>query len=297
MISRKVLFAVTDPAQVALTIARLWGQLGGNSRLCYRLLVERMAPDTAEALVLLRRRRLFLISSTGRTGTKWLSSLLNEIEGAWVVHEPVPEEQFYHVEAFRNPERAMPYLREFRFREMALRIRARDPAVYGEVNGALRRHTKALRDLIPEMPIIHLVRDGRAVVTSILNRSTLTPSDRIYADFQPRAEEIEPALWQSMDRFTRICWMWAHENIYLRGHVHHLARFEDITTRYDLFKEQILDPLNLDLEKAVWAARAAKPENVTLVTRYPGYRGWTDDQKDTFWRLCGKEMKTYGYGE
>lgn len=286
---------MVDTAKVALKIARLSGRFRGNPRLCYRWLVERLAPDIEEALDLLGRCHPFIISSTGRTGTTWLAELLNQIQGTYVVHEPVPDEQYYHVEAFMRPERALPYLQEFRLREMAFRIRALRPAVYGEVNGALRRHVGALRELVPDFRIVHLVRDGRDVVTSVMNTETYTPHDKTYADFHPPTDTIDLARWQSMDRFSKACWLWACENAHLRKYASHRARFEDITAGYDLFKKQILDPLDLNFEESVWATHNSKPLNATQVTRHPGYEGWTDAQKDTFWCLCENEMTVHGY--
>lgn len=287
--------AMVDTSRISMWIARKYERLGGSRRVSYRWLVERTAPNTQVALALLRGCRPFLISSTGRTGTNWLAELLDQVQRAYVVHEPVPEEQFYHAEALTHPEAALPYMRDFRLREMALRIKTRNPAVYGEVNGALRRHVGALRRLIPQFHIVHLVRDGRDVVTSVMNRNALTPQDKIYGKFQPPADVIDASEWQSMDRFARLCWMWAHENAHLRENTEHRAKFEDITTSYERFKEQILNPLGLDLDKATWAGHSRKPLNATKVKRYPEYDGWTDAEKHTFWHLCGKEMAVYGY--
>ncbi len=276
-------------------VAGAWGRLGGNPRPCYRLLVERIAPATEDAMVILDACHPFLVSSTGRTGTQWLASLLNEVPRAYVVHEPIPDESYYHADAFAHPDHAEPYLRDFRIREMAYRIRARNPAVYGEVNGLLRRHIPALLRLVPQIRVIHLVRDGRDFVTSVMNRKTYTLQDKVYGSFQPPSDMVEPSRWQAMDRFSRICWMWARENAHIRDHAHHRARFEDITSRYDRFREQILEPLSLELDEAIWSAHMRTPLNATTVQRHPGYEGWTDRQKDIFWDLCAEEMAVHGY--
>lgn len=282
-------------ADVPELAAGIWGRLGGNPRLCYRRFVEWMAPDTQAALTLLGQCKPFLVSSTGRSGTMWLAGLLNEIQWAYVVHEPIPEESFYHAEAFKSPQEALPYLRDFRLREMAFRVECRSPDVYGEVNGLLRRHAVALRELVPQIRIVHLVRDGRNFVTSVMHRKTYTTQDKIYGSFQPPADAIAPAEWRSMDRFARICWVWAHENAHIRKNADHRAKFEEITTRYDLFRAQILDPLELDLSEAIWGRRTNRPLNSTQVKSHPEYEHWSDEQKDTFWRLCEAEMAVYGY--
>ncbi|HEY9693642.1 MAG TPA: sulfotransferase domain-containing protein [Oculatellaceae cyanobacterium] len=281
--------------QLAKKLALLTRKLRLNERIVYELIVRKILVDYQSSVAYLKQLNPFLITSTGRTGTTWLANLLNQIEDTYVVHEPVPQEQYHHVQALMYPETAMPYLRDFRLGEMALRSRTQNPVRYGEVNSALRRHVIALRQLMPEFTIIHLVRDGRDFVTSALNRPTLTPKDKIYGKIKPPSEDITPETWESMDRFTQLCWLWSYENEYLRKNSHELARFEDITSSFDLFKTQILEPLNLRLDESIWAEHSQKPVNATKGTKKADYSDWTEHQKQIFWEICGDEMNRYGY--
>jgi len=283
-----------DRTKQARALARMVGRGGRREHRAYVWIVRAIAPRFERSLRTLVARRVFLILGTGRIGTTWLAGLLDAAPGAQVMHEPVPTEQFAHAEALMRPSRAEPYLRDFRLREMALRVAAGNPAVYGEVNSALRRHAEAFRRLLPGVRILHLVRDARAFVPSVMARPRFTRADIIHGEDRPPTAEIAPQ-WRTMDRFSKVCWMWTQENAYLRGHSDGLVRFEDITTDYALFRAQVLEPLGIEVDRALWEAHARRPTNATRGPRYPPFAEWPDTQVESFWRLCGEEMARYRY--
>lgn len=285
---------MADITRVAYRAAMASHRLGIDRRRVYWSIVLAAAPGFDKSLAALRRRRVFFVASTGRSGTTWLAKLLRLIPDACVTHEPVPDEGFAHAEATTRPELAAAYLRRYRIRDMALRARSSHTDVYGEVNGFLRRHLADLRELLPHAHVIHLVRAPRKVIPSVLHRPTFTKADRFHRDFRPPQQDLDPTRWEAMERFERICWLWAYENAYIRTHADSLARFEDMLKNYELFKTQILDPLGLHLDADLWKERVLRPENVTN-ERKPSFDNWTRDQEDTFRALCGEEMQIYGY--
>lgn len=261
----------------------------------HRLQIGLTAPPSAYSQSLLATLAVFLVTSTGRTGTTWLADLLNAPrEGRLVVHEPVPWEQIAHVAAINKPHSAMNYVERFRCRDMAKRVKHVGCREYGEVNGPLRRHVPALRRVVPSLTTIHLVRNGRDVVTSILNRATLTKQDFIYTRMRSPTPDVSDGEWASLDRFSKIAWMWRAENAFLRQHCAHLARLEDITTSYAHFESQILEPLGLAVKPDVWQSAQRTPRNPTrrpIVKR----SDWTAEQERRFERICSEEMAHYGY--
>ena len=88
---------------------------------------------------------------------------------------------------------------------------------------------------------------------------------------------------------------WQYENQYLRRHIAQRARFEDITSSYRLFCLQILEPLGIKLDETVWKAAVRCPENVTENDMVGTWDDWPRDQQHQFLRICGTEMKEYGY--
>jgi hypothetical protein len=261
----------------------------------YIFLVKPVAPDLEQSIQVLMQHKPFLITSTGRTATRWLAKLLNKAENAYVVHEPVPREQDLHVEAILEQDNTMRYLREFRLREMALRIHEHKAARYGEVNSFLRFHIKALQELIPELRIIHLVRDGRDVVRSVLNRRLNGAKNSPYYSLRPPVLDEYTARWEDLTLFERVCWGWQGENRYMREHIILRARLEDITSSYDLLRQQILEPLGLFVDKQFWNNATKKPTNVTRKYTVSPWSEWTSVEREQFIRICGAEMSACRY--
>lgn len=261
----------------------------------YKRLALLNAPSLDKSLALLAKRRLFLVTSTGRTGTTWLATLLNRIRDCHVVHEPVPIEQYAHVQALNNPDAARDYLIDFRVREMAWRLQHDSCNVYGEVNGALRRHIEALREVLPRARIIHLVRNPRDVIISMLNRLALTADDKVYSRLD-HPVAIKREEWLSMDHFAKLCWLWASDNAYLRMHSDGLAYFEEITVDFASLREQILEPLGLTLDETIWREHQQVGRNSTL-KRDVRNCDWTKQQEVTFEKIVAPELEYYSsYG-
>lgn len=258
---------------------------------CYTQLTRLSAPSADEALATLKKRRLFLVTSTGRTGTTWLATLLNRIDDCHVVHEPLPVEQCAHVQALQEPDSARDYVAGFRLREIAWRLQNDFCGTYGEVNGALRRHIKPLREILPHARIIHLVRNPRDVLRSMLNRAALTASDKVYCKLEHPAN-IERAEWLGMDQFAKLCWLWSADNAYLRMHADGRAYFEDITRDFGSFLEQILEPLGLQCAEAIWTEHLRLGRNAT-VKRDDQHHAWTQQQEIVFGRLVAPELAHY----
>jgi hypothetical protein len=268
-----------------------------NSHLRYRKRIEFLPVSEQKIFQWLSTRQIFFVVSTGRTGTKWLAELLNQHTDALVEHEPVPTEQLAHKTALLNGVTSDNYIKKFRLKEIYIRVAKEHPDLktYGEVNGALRRHIVPIRKYVPNVKLIHLVRDGRDVVRSVVSRGTFSGRHPVYYDFRPPIVDEYSKRWEVLPEFEKTCWIWQWENAYMRQHITHCARFEDITSSYDLFNKQILKPLDLDLRENVWKKEANRPQNVSLKYVLGKWDQWTSEQKEQFAHICGKEMEHYGY--
>lgn len=239
-------------------------------------------------------KNIFFILAVGRSGTKFLTDLLNKAPRALVVHEPFNETLPYQ-EAFRNPKSAYEYIKNFRKKEIYLRVHTIDIDTYGEVNSYLRRNCKALKKYLPKAKLLHLIRDGRDVVRSMYSRQTLKPNFYGTLMIYPGKDDPWREKWCQMTRFEKLCWYWMIENMYLRECIGKTVQFEKIVKDYKYFRDNVLKPLELRVSKEVWERERNKPKNVTRFYILPHWSKWNKKMKEIFERICGEEMRKNGY--
>ncbi|NJE12880.1 sulfotransferase [Thermococcus sp. LS2] len=239
-------------------------------------------------------KNVFFILSIGRSGTQFLSDLLNKAPGALVVHEPFIE-AIPHQEAFHNPREAEKYIQTFRKKEIYLRVHKFDIETYGEVNSFLRRHCNALKKAFPKAKLLHLVRDGRDVVRSMYSRETMKPGAYDTKRIYPKEDDPWRDEWPRMSRFEKLCWYWMIENKYLRECIGKTIQFEKVISDYNYFKKNVLKPLNLEIPREIWEETINKPKNITVRYKLPHWREWDQKKREAFERICGEEMKKCGY--
>lgn len=238
---------------------------------------------------------LFFILAIGRSGSMFLAHLLNQVPEAVVCHEPVLADFAAYTKAFHNEKAAAQYLRNFRKQEIYLRVHDKALKTYGEVNTNLRRHCNALKQQFPDATIIHLVRDGRDVVRSMMSRRTFRPWDPVTALIYPREDAPWAEVWPQMNRFEKLCWYWMVENRYLRHAIDRAVQFEKVVSEYEYFASQLLTPLGLSIAEKNWRVAKQRPKNATRRYRIPHWSSWDDNKKQAFERICGEEMYRNGY--
>lgn len=239
---------------------------------------------------------LFFVLAIGRSGTAFLAELLNRGPGVWVVHEPVHDDYAAYQKAFHSEEDAYRYIHRFRSREIYLRLRHQEFTSYGEVNSLLRRHCNALKRAFPRATLLHLVRDGRDVVRSMISRKTMAPEDPNTALIYPPDGDPWKNEWDQMSRFEKLCWYWQTENQYLRQCIGRTVQLERLILSYDSFETELLSPLGIEISKHAWQAAVTRPVNMTNQHRIPHWSEWGGEREASFWRICGAEMAEYGYG-
>lgn len=241
------------------------------------------------------RTNLFFVLAIGRSGSMFLSHLLDHAPGARVCHEPVLTDFAAYPRAYFDEKAAEHYLRHFRKREIYLRLHDEDVQTYGEVNTNLRRHCRALRKAFPNSTLLHLVRDGRDVVRSMMSRRTFKPWDPVTSHIHPKEGDPWRSAWPSMSRFEKCCWYWMIENRYLRTSTEKTVRLEKLLSDYDYVRSKLLDPLDLLVSRDTWESAVRRPENVTKRYRVPHWSDWDANMKRAFERICGEEMEKNEY--
>lgn len=240
-------------------------------------------------------KNLFFILAIGRSGTEFLASLLNQADGCLVYHEPVREDFYQYQRAFHNRREAIRYIEKYRKKEIYIRGSKYKAHTYGEVNSLLRRHTEGLQKAFPNATFIHLVRDGRDVVRSMMARNTMTPSDRNTSEIYPAEWDPFSQRWGDASRFEKLCWYWKTENEYLDSYIDGKVRLEDVSNSYESFYRQILRPLGLSLPEGTWRSLASIPKNRTKNYVFPHWTEWSSSKRQAFYEICASEMEKYGY--
>ncbi len=240
-------------------------------------------------------KRFFFILAIGRSGTTFLAHLLNMAADAVVFHEPTPSDIDAYRRAFFRPEDAERYIASFRKKEMYLRTRLADFTIYGEVNSLLRRHLHALSHHFPAAGFLHMVRDGRDVVRTMMSTDALAPGDMWTWWLRPHESDPFFAQWPTMDRFAKLCWYWRVENQHLRTSIGDTVKFEEVTGNYECFEQRILRPFGLVLPQSVWKQQSGVQRNATGTYRIPHWREWDAHHIRTFETICGDEMRANGY--
>ncbi|MHC4939970.1 MAG: sulfotransferase [Planctomycetota bacterium] len=237
--------------------------------------------------------RLAFVTSTGRTGTAFLTRLFNEgVPGAFSLHEPRP--------AFRRRARSWmgrpaTWLERRRFKATREGFCAGRPeSLYVENNFQLFAAMPLIRETFPDAAVIHIIRDGRPVTTSYLNRYRYIRSDHITpADIpgDPAAEQ-----WEGWSPVQKLAWYWSTVNR------HVVAQGPDLVVRFeDMFDEhrsglwRMLDFLEVEYDREVVEGLAGTRVNVNRAEFFPSYDEWPRLWKEQFREVAGDAMSEFGY--
>ncbi|MDH3627644.1 MAG: sulfotransferase [Acidobacteriota bacterium] len=256
--------------------------------------------------------RFFFIVAMGRSGTHFLSALLQSDPRAVVHHEPSAWDPRLHMLRNVSPDnRALDDALEERFRPLL--AAAGDVPIYGETNSLLRFQIDWLRRRF-DPTFIHLVRDGRAYVRSVWTRPAYT-SYELEGPIVPGNDDPFAERWSSMDRFQRLCWSWRHTNEFIESRVDRPVRFEDLLKDYEVFRTQVLQPTGVEVGQATWEREVKRPSNTSRQYRVknrlrrwirgnaimpeiaplPPWSDWSSQRKEQFQEICGAMMERYGY--
>lgn len=263
-------------------------------------------------------KQVFFIVSSGRSGTQALQRVLNTSADAEVHHEYLCT----HVQPL-----AMKYYLGFVPRGEACRQLGR---LHGAaVNFSARRHwgdssnklswlIEPLAELFPDARFIHLVRDGRKVVSSFFHKLSEEcyeqaawqafvrwslhpqsemepPPEKRYWWPRPRDLFTYPQ-WQSWSRFERLCFCWQETHQEIERGLQGLPaervwriRLEDLIGDPGRLK-MLAAFLQMNLPTQA-ADLLRRPHNVHRPEDFP----LDAQQTSCFWRMCAPTMARYGY--
>ncbi len=257
--------------------------------------------------------------STGRTGTHFMSHFFNNnFEKSFGIHEPdinIYDLNINYLKGKIQHNQTIKMLDMFR-KEVHETIREKGAQNYIESNLELSFLIPVLKKYFPKFKVVHVVRNAKDVVRSYYSReaygkwvgwvpfmSEKDPRDRLNARIFPEDPYFEK--WNSLDRFSKICWYWSkYNNIidkYLSKEVDSIrVTFEDLFKKQNLSVwNQMIDFCELsdfqknDLDIIQYLQQSRSNEVKTFkIGKYPE---WTEEQKSIFKETCGDTMKRFGY--
>ncbi|MFB6258638.1 MAG: sulfotransferase [Flavobacteriales bacterium] len=239
--------------------------------------------------------RPVFILSTGRTGTDFFTRLFNEVvPEAWSLHEPRP--------AFRRRGQKLLAGPPSRFDIEYFRIprmywnRKRREELYVETNYHLFACIPLIRKAFPEAFIVHIVRDGREVVTSWLNKWRYVNNVHMTPFHFP--DHPDQAHWDEWDPLERNAWFWRTvQEVVERDGVDLTLSFERTFKGEQNGVYELLETLGERISYDPEEVQALLGEKVNPRPRgfFPPYPEWPDHWKRNFERIAGRKMQELGY--
>jgi len=247
----------------------------------------------------LAQTNLFFLLGSGRCGTLFVSTLLNQDSQAVVRHEPRGHPDLdSRPQSRRDPEFAYFYIQHYRKYVIYRDIVDTAARTYGEVSSPLRALGAALRQSFPHAHMMILARDGRDTVRSALNRQMGRGFKAMHDPVRPLPGDPFETRWPTASPFEKACWWWMDSYRTLLDHLpgKPIIHFEKTLRDYDYLNANVLDPIGLTITSEQWTAhKARKSGNAAEVYRVPHWREWTDAQKAFFDETCGEMMERLGY--
>ncbi len=260
------------------------------------------------------------IVCTGRTGTQFLSHFFPKAcRRTYACHEPSPdmlEMAISYLNSEVTLDEATAALWNNR-QQICKDIRYSGSRHYVEANVNLSCLVPVLRECFKGCRIIHLIRDGRTWVRSAYSKMTIGKDGRpalFMSDNDPRRrisaidfkDDPYSRVWQSFNRFERLCWYWAKINdiisVNLADYKNHLTvKYESLfdgERRINTILKMICF-MGLENDMIVSQDRLSKllavKADPTRKYLLPQWQEWTKAQKTAFTKLAGASFKRYGY--
>lgn len=269
------------------------------------------------------QQKIYFFLSTARSGSKWLVNFLNRAtplharheftlnhrfrDGNLLAENLIPFSWFVYVinRFFRRFFKAKKLVAKKRtaagFRELVekkdevkgLMIEARawvDELTqdYAEANVYLERFIPMVKEVFPEAVLIHLHRDPRNVIRSILNRNWYnTPEDSKHPVMKKEG-------WDSLTQFEKACWYIRKTNETLVSACSRHLAFEKMVSDLDYLAEQ-LRSLNIPVFPRLALKEFNKRINENRSYEFPDYAEWANENKSTFHSICDPINEILGY--
>lgn len=255
-----------------------------------------------------------LFLSTGRTGTKFLASILRDtVPNADVYHEAGERSRLINILSHANLAGATPFSFTVKAWESAiekpLKVSQDSRDFYIDANNHIYYLVVNKPDLYPALKVIHIVRDPRTYIRSHLNwshsRGKSFLANYLTPFWQPTAYmvgEMKIKDWMRFSKLERFAWVWNFKNLFINrleeSAVPYLSvRFEDLFSAEGAVStfQRITEFIGLK-DVVPNAGYFQKSINASKNAHLPEWIQWSPQMCNKVDRICRAGMKKYGYG-
>lgn len=233
---------------------------------------------------------MFVVLSSGRSGSRAISRVFQQFPECTCYHHPTPEFIREAPEFTYDGAHKEQILGAFhRFDKSSDRDKT-----YGEVNLNLSLLVPLLEQAIWDLKYIWLIRDGRDTVASMFDRGWYSAEAaqsinkwhryRLQGD---RTEDYSPGEWRVLSPFQRCCWIWKKYNELIEGNLAAVPTERRITVRLNelpIQLDRLAEHVGLRPRRVFVERDHVSPKPV----RY--WNAWSNSQRGEFEELCGVVM-------
>ena len=254
--------------------------------------------------------QVVFILSTGRSGSKAISSLLKQHSDATCYHDPFPHMNTWSCDILYGRRKRKDIENRIRYLYNAISINKEK--VHGISDQKLVPLINILAEIYPNSKFIWLIRDAGDFVNSAYARGWFDSSEFGYPknknefldkrvtpsnfDAAHRCNgylvgEFSESEWKQMTAFERICWYWKYWNSLIEDQLSDLNSKRSIMIRLEELEQRKIDVLAfLNLEKQ----SDLKTEKINKAYySKPCRSNWSDAMNDIFDKYCRDGMRKW----
>ncbi|MEX2286731.1 MAG: sulfotransferase [Planctomycetaceae bacterium] len=252
-----------------------------------------------------RAARCCFVPSTGRTGSRTLTSLLDLSPQVRAFHEPAPqllaESRQAFSEIFKDPQQFARIFAAAKSTEIGIaRLKGQ---LYAETSNRLTFFAPVIARLLPNSLFIHLHRHPVDVVRSGMRRGWYCNHPWDAHRIAPGPGDAAFAAWPGWDAFAKTCWYWSIINEFALDAQEQIAPERWLTVQFDEFMDveseawrRIFEFLDVPAPAHANVAEVfGRRENGQQEGDFPHLSEWNQRQKDTLLRIAGETMHKLGY--
>ncbi|MEE8154579.1 MAG: methyltransferase domain-containing protein, partial [Phycisphaerales bacterium] len=242
------------------------------------------------------RTRTYFVLCPARSGSKWLVNVVDQATSCRGLHEWTLNHRRtgdeYELDKRTGDDFLglveFPNLASGLIRQAAAHHRSIMSGDVLEANVYLEPFLDEIRAQIPEAEFIHLHRNGRDVVRSILNRDWYdTPLDR-------RHRTVPIPNWDELNQFERACWYYRYTQERLMTATETRIDFERMVS--DLaYLTRTLRELGIVVHPLLAETEFPKRIDANRRDEFPAYEHWSREYKRTFNSICADVQSVLGY--